>query len=190
MADLDSALAAELLDAVRAQWRLCLDRIRHCVGQLSDEQLWHRDGDEYNSIGIRLLHLTGNVRERMLSVVGGEPGDRDRDSEFAERGPLPRNQILAPFEDVMRRTDELLASLPADRLLETRRFRMLRGDVDARVLTVILQTLVHLSGHSQEIVSLTRRELGDAYRFCSRRPNALKAPIRPTIPSRPTRASA
>ncbi len=42
---------------------------------------------------------------------------------------------------------------------------MLRGDVEADVLTLILQTLVHLAGHSQEIVALTRRELGDAYRF-------------------------
>jgi uncharacterized damage-inducible protein DinB len=175
MANRDSALAAELLDSVRAQWQLCLDRIWHCVGQLSDEQLWHRHGDDFNSIGNLLLHLTGNVRERMLSVVGGEPGDRDRDAEFSERGPLPRNQILKPFEEVMRRTDELLASLPADRLLEMRRFRMLRGDVDARVLTVILQTLVHLSGHSQEIVSLTRRELGDAYRFLQSPPKRLPA---------------
>lgn len=165
MSDFESALASELLTSVRGQWQLCLDRIRHCLGQLSDEQLWHRDGDQFNSIGNLLLHLTGNVRERMLSVVGGEPADRDRDAEFAERGPMPRQRVLAPFEEVMRRTDELLASLPADRLLEMRRFRMLRGDVDARVLTVILQTLVHLSGHSQEIVALTRRELGDAYRF-------------------------
>ncbi len=112
------ALAAALLESVRGQWRLCVERIRHCEGQLSDEQLWNRHGENFNSIGNLLLHLTGNIRERMLSVVGGQSYQRDRAAEFAERGPLPRDQVLKPFNETMSRTDELLASLPVDRLLE------------------------------------------------------------------------
>ena len=161
----DSPLAPALLTSVRAQWSLCSDRVRHCVAQLNDEQLWDRAGEDFNSIGNLLLHITGNVRERMLSVVAGQPGERDRDAEFAERGPLPREQVLGAFEQVMRETDALLASLTENQLHERRTFRMLRGDVEASVLEVIVQTLVHLAGHSQEIISLTRHELGDGYRF-------------------------
>ena len=59
----------------------------------------------------------------------------------------------------------MLASLPNERLLETRRFHMLRGDVERPVVRVILQTLVHLGGHTQEIVALTRLQLRERYRF-------------------------
>jgi hypothetical protein len=42
---------------------------------------------------------------------------------------------------------------------------MLRGEVEASVLAVILQTLVHVGGHTQEIVALTRQLLREEYRF-------------------------
>ncbi len=158
-------LARAYLDEVRSQWRQCHHKLRHCTDQLTDEQLWHRASDGLNSIANLLLHLTGNIRQRMLSVVGGQADSRDRDTEFAARGSASNAQITAALDDVMRQTDELLARLTPDQLLETRRYRMLRGEVERTVLAVVLQTLVHLGGHTQEVIALTRRLLGDDYRF-------------------------
>lgn len=161
----DDCLARALLDDVRGQWRQCHHKLRHCAEQLSDEQLWHREREELNSIANLLLHLTGNIRQRMLSVIGGQPDARDRAAEFAARGPLPKASILSALDETMRQTDKLLAGLKAEELLQVRRYPMLRGEVEQSVLAVILQTLSHLAGHTQEVIALTRRQLGADYRF-------------------------
>jgi hypothetical protein len=38
-----------------------LERIKHCLGQLNDEQVWWRSHSWLNSIGNLILHLCGNV---------------------------------------------------------------------------------------------------------------------------------
>jgi len=161
----DADVGAALLAESRKQLMACHARIRHCAEQLTDEQIWYRADEELNSIGNLLLHLDGNIRQRMLSLIGGEPDDRNRDQEFAEREPIAKARLLARFDETISRTDALLGGLSVDRLLETRRYRMLKGDVEGTLVTLILHTLVHLGGHAQEIVTLTRLQLRERYRF-------------------------
>ena len=165
MPDRNTEIGAALLVESRKQLEMCHAKIRHCVNQLNDEQIWYRAGEEFNSIGNLLLHLDGNIRQRMLSLIGEEPDDRDRDREFSERELIAKSELLARFEETSRRTDALLAGLPAERLLETRRYHMLKGEVEGSLVTLILHTLVHLGGHTQEIVALTRLQLRERYRF-------------------------
>src|SRR5947209_7701895 len=54
-----------------------------------------------------------------------------------------------------------LALTDATSLLEPRRIQGFKETV----LSAIFDSLTHLSGHAQEIVSLTRMQLGDSYRF-------------------------
>lgn len=165
MSEVDSQIAGLYLTEARAELALCHKKIRHCVEQLDDGQMWWRAGEEFNSIANLLLHLSGNISQRILSLLGGEPDQRNRDLEFAERGPIPKSQLVARFDEVVGRADRILATLPRERLLETRRYRMLKGDVEGTVLKLILQTLVHVGGHTQEIVAITRSQLRERYRF-------------------------
>ena len=77
---LNNALSDELAAA--------LGRIAHCVGQLTDEQVWSRPTPAMNSIGNLMLHLAGNVRQLIVAGVGGEPDIRERQAEFDAR-PRP-----------------------------------------------------------------------------------------------------
>src|SRR5437764_13285820 len=78
-----------------------LARIKHCVQQLSDEQIWWRDTPAMNSIGNLLLHLCGNVRQWLIAGLGDATDVRNRPAEFAERGPIPRSELLAQIERVV-----------------------------------------------------------------------------------------
>src|SRR6185312_10301828 len=62
-----------------------LPKIAACANKLSDDDIWWRPNDTSNSIGNLLLHLSGNVRQWIVSGVGGAPDARDRPREFAER---------------------------------------------------------------------------------------------------------
>lgn len=161
--DLDVA-QAYLLEA-RNQLQLCHRKLLHCVEQLNDDQLWWRAGEDFNSIANLLLHLDGNVRQRILSLIGGEPDRRNRQAEFAERGPIPRDELVSRLDGTLQKADEVLAQLDPQRLLEIRPYPMLKGEVEGTLLTLILQTLVHLGGHTQEIVAVTRLQLREGYRF-------------------------
>jgi hypothetical protein len=158
-------VAVAFLAAARSELALCRRRLEHCAAQLDDEQLWSRSGEGLNSIANLLLHVTGNLGERLLSVVGGREYRRDRQAEFDARGPLEKQQILQPLAEVFDAADAVLAALPADQLLKRCTFQMLQGPVERDAMLVIVQTLVHLGGHTQEIVTLTRQLLGERYRF-------------------------
>jgi hypothetical protein len=62
-----------------------LNRIETCVPKLSAAALWARASENENSVGNLLLHLEGNVRQWILSGVGGAADHRDRPAEFAAR---------------------------------------------------------------------------------------------------------
>src|SRR5271169_3933899 len=71
-----------------------LPRIESCLDMLSPEQIWWRPNPASNSAGNMALHLTGNVRQWIVSALGGALDSRQRDREFAERGPVPRSELV------------------------------------------------------------------------------------------------
>ena len=72
----------------------CVIKIAHCLDQLSEEQVWWRPADSMNSIGNLILHLCGNMRQWMVAGIGGAADIRQRSAEFAERGPIPKAELL------------------------------------------------------------------------------------------------
>ena len=139
----------------------CHERIKHCVGQLDDGQVWWRPVESMNSIANVVLHLCGNLRQWVVAGVTGAADDRVRPGEFAERGPIPKVELLRRLEAVAADADAVLSRTTAAQLLEPRRIQ----GFDETVLSALFDSLSHLSGHTQEIVTLTRLQLGDAYRF-------------------------
>jgi hypothetical protein len=160
-----AALGGAFVAEIRGELDAGVGTIRHCLGQLDDAQVWWRPGEDMNSVGNLLLHLAGNLRQRFGSVIGGEPDVRDRPGEFTERGPIPKDELLRRFDEAARRADEVLAGLTPERLVETCRYELLAGSVERPVLGVALQAVTHLCGHAQEILHMTRMQLGERYAF-------------------------
>lgn len=149
---------AEELDAA-------LGRIAHCVGQLSDEQVWWRPRPDMNAIGNLLLHLAGNVKQYVISGVGGEPDDRDRQGEFDARGPVPAVELMRRLGDVVERAKAAIRTASAEELCRSR-------PVQGKPVTgiqAIVRSVAHYRGHTQEIIHLTRAILADRYQFAGPR---------------------
>ena len=138
-----------------------VDKIKHCLGQLTEEQVWWRSRSSLNSIGNLILHLCGNVRQWIVAGLGGAVDSRDRPAEFSELGPLPKEELLRRLEAVVDETRAVLARQTARQLLEARRIQ----GFDVTGLAAIFDSVPHFRGHTQEIVSMTRLQLGDAYKF-------------------------
>jgi hypothetical protein len=154
-------LAAAVGAAAANELTSALGKIKHCLGQLTDEQVWWRPRPSLNSIGNLILHLCGNVRQWVVAGLGEAADSRDRPAEFAEHGPIPKADLLGKLDGVIGEAKEVLGKLTARQLLEG---RCIQG-FDVSGLAAIFDSVPHFRGHTQEIVSLTRLQLGETYRF-------------------------
>lgn len=136
-------------------------KITHCVDQLTNDQVWWRSRDDMNSIGNLLLHLCGNLRQWIVSGVGGVPDTRNRPQEFAERGPIPKAELLQRLNDTIREAQAAMTRAAVDQLLAPRRIQ----GFDTSPLGAIFDSIPHFRGHTQEIIHITRELLGERYQY-------------------------
>jgi uncharacterized damage-inducible protein DinB len=134
-----------------------LPRIERCVEGLSDENLWWRANPQSNSIGNLILHLAGNVRQWIISGLGGLPDVRERQREFDEREPIPGAELLSRIRMTVAEADRVLANVPSTTLLEHRRIQ----SYDVTVLQAIYTVVEHFSMHTGQIILLAKTWKGD-----------------------------
>jgi hypothetical protein len=157
-------LAAAVGRAANDEMNDALKRIRHCVDQLSEAQVWSRDRAAMNSVGNLILHLCGNVRQWIVAGMGGTADIRNRPTEFAERGTIAKAELLRRLEGVVTEATAVLTRQTAADWLRTRRIQ----GYDVTGLAALLNTVPHFRGHTQEIVHMTRQLMGEAYQFAWR----------------------
>jgi hypothetical protein len=157
----DKSLADALGRELGAELSDALERIRHCLEQLSEEQVWWREAEDRNSIGNLLLHLAGNVRQWIIAGLGGTPDERDRPAEFAERRHVSKVDLWAGLGSTVAQARAVLCARSAEDWLRVRRVQ----GFEVTGLGAAISSVAHFRGHTQEIVHLTRTLLGERYRF-------------------------
>src|SRR5215470_16813387 len=96
----------------RSRYYLCTEyriKLRAAVESLPNGALWSRPNAESNSVGNLLAHLTGNVRQWIVSGVGGAPDVRDRAGEFGAREGADAATLLSALDAVLDEADKVLA---------------------------------------------------------------------------------
>jgi len=134
-------------------------KIQHCLNQLTDDQIWWRPDEAQNSIGNLILHLRGNLRQWIVSGLGGAKDDRNRPEEFAQHDSVPQAELLARLEAVITESVNVLKTFPAADWLRVRRIQ----GFEVTGLAAIFSTVPHFRGHTQEIIFRTRLLLGHKY---------------------------
>lgn len=137
------------------------EKIKHCLEQLTDEQVWWRPTESMNAIGNLVLHLSGNLGQWVVAGVGGKTTSRNRPAEFAERGPIPKTDLIARLDSAVAESIAAISSISPDELV---RQRHVQGR-DVTGIAAFVHAITHFCGHTQEVVHLTRTQLGDRYKF-------------------------
>lgn len=142
--------AAELF-LKHARWRLNDDywpRLKRCLDELSDEDIWRRPNDACNSVGNIMLHLCGNIRQWVVHGLGDAEDIRIRQAEFDERGPIPKDELIEKMQTTLNEVDAVLFRLDPETLTQPKRVQ----GYDETVLTVIFHIVEHFSYHLGQIV--------------------------------------
>jgi Protein of unknown function (DUF1572) len=134
--------------------------IRKCFALLSDSQIWERGGPHENAIGNLVLHLCGNVRQR-IAAIAGRGDDRIREQEFSATGGTSGAHLMELLDTTTRDAVSTMSVLSAERLRE----RVVTGDFNQTVLESIYHMELHFALHSGQIFFATKRLCGEGLGF-------------------------
>lgn len=149
------------LDFTMRNLRQHAGHIDKCVARLSEDQVWSRGHESSNSIGNLLLHLTGNVRQWIISGVGEIRDVRDRDSEFNARDGAPKEQLVARLRETVEEACNIVAGLDAEQLAKA--VHIQKHDVS--VMEAIYHVVEHFSEHTGQIIFATKLLTGEEMGF-------------------------
>ena len=136
-------------------------KLRRSVEALPAHLLWSRPDAQSNSVGNLLLHLEGNVRQWIVSGVGGEPDVRDRAAEFNADGEHDAATMLERLERTLDEADAVLARLRPEQLGER---RQIQGR-DVTVLDAVYQVVQHFALHLGQIILVAKAAAPGVVRF-------------------------
>lgn len=129
-----------------------LPRLRQCIDELSDEQLWYRPNEHSNSAGNLILHLNGNIKQWIISGLGSAEDNRKRQSEFDERMGISRAQLIDELEDVMGDARKVISGLDPMELIHKRN---IQGFYETGI-SMLLHVVEHYSYHVGQITYIVK----------------------------------
>jgi len=138
-------------------------RVETCLSKLTPDQIWMRGTENQNAVGNLVLHLNGNVRQWILSGVGGSPNTRIRDEEFSARGGMEPAALGRLLRGSVDEALAIIRSLPHERLAER---TTIQGH-DVTLLEAIFHVVEHFSGHTSQIIFVTKMLTGEDLGFYS-----------------------
>ncbi len=158
---MDTDLGRLFLDCSASRLGQLSGRIAACLAKLNSEQVWARGSENENAIGNLVLHLCGNVRQWILSAVGGAPDARQRDAEFSARGNVQAVDLAGRLQATVEEALAILRTFPSTRLAEG----VVVQGYSVTLLEAIYHVVEHFAQHTGQIVFATKQLTGEDLGF-------------------------
>jgi uncharacterized damage-inducible protein DinB len=136
-------------------------KIRAALRSIPADRLWWRPNERANSAGNLVLHLCGNLRQWVISGIGGAPDVRERDAEFAAIDGHTHDALLERLDTTCREAIEVIGRLDAESLAATRRIQ----GRETTVFSALYHVVEHFSGHTGQLVFLAKQLTPGAVQF-------------------------
>lgn len=134
-------------------------RIAAAVERLPPGALWRRPHPDTTSCGNLLVHLEGNVRQWILSGLGGTADRRDRAAEFALRDGAGPDELLAALAATVDEAAALIEGLD-ERDLDAE--REIQG-FSVCVREAVYHVVEHFSWHTGQIAWIAKLHAGEGH---------------------------
>jgi uncharacterized damage-inducible protein DinB len=148
-----TSLGDTTLAALRSRiTRVLPMQVRAAVDALSDEQLWWRPNEKSNSVANLVLHIAGSLDHYLNRCIGGFAFTRDREGEFAARGPMTKDELLDRLDRMLDKAETTFDSLDEERLTgpsgDPERYSMLIED--------LVNITTHFASHAGQIMWIAK----------------------------------
>jgi uncharacterized damage-inducible protein DinB len=156
-----------------------LPRIAACLHELRAEQIWWRPNPASNSVGNLVLHLEGNIRQWIVSGLGGAPDRSVRDLEFSEAGPVPARALMGRLRRTVADAGRVMSRLDGEALARIYSIQGFR----VTGLRAVFHVAEHFSHHAGQIILLTKLVVGKDLKFTHLPPKRKKGRKVPRLPA-------
>ncbi len=138
-----------------------IPRIKKCLAQLNEQEIWYRPNGNSNSIGNLVLHLCGNARQWIVSGLGKAPDRRLRQAEFDERGPVPTQKMLEDLDVLVADINVVLDHLKPEDLIRLHPVQVF----EESGLSILVHVVEHFSYHTGQITYAVKalKDIDTAY---------------------------
>lgn len=134
--------------------------IKKSLSELTDEEVWQKPNSSSNSVANLLLHLSGNISQYIISSLGENDDDRNRDQEFSTEGGYTKNELLQKLEDTVDSAKRIIFDASPDKMVK---YRSVQG-FSFSGIGVIMHAVEHYSYHTGQIAfwvkQLKNKDLG------------------------------
>jgi len=134
-------------------------RLLLSIDQLNEEQINWRCNGECNSISNLIVHIRGNVHQRIEAGIFGKPDTRDREAEFDPGVRLTLQEARRLIEESFDLLESAIRDLSGGDLLKE---QTVRGK-SVTVYDVLSQCIAHFSEHLGQVLYVAKMLLGEAY---------------------------
>ena len=124
-----------------------IPRAKKCLDQLSEGEIWSRPNANSNSVGNLVLHLCGNARQWIVSAMGGKEDVRERQREFEEKGPIPKEQLTMMLDDLAEDIKSILLQISPEELTQ---IYQVQGFTESGI-GILVHVVEHFSYHVGQI---------------------------------------
>lgn len=129
-----------------------IPRIKRCLSELNEQEIWYKPNQNSNSVGNLILHLCGNVTQWIGSGLGKLPDHRIRDGEFEEKGPLPASKLTAQLDQLVVLINDVLKNVAEEDLLRLHHVQVYQETG----LSILIHVIEHFSYHTGQITYFTK----------------------------------
>ncbi len=131
-------------------------RIERAVTSLSPEDFWWQPHEGSTSVGVLLRHLEGNIRQWILSGLGGRPDHRERKTEFEGDAAGEAADLFAKLRATIQEAADVIGAMDEDALAKR---HAIQG-YDVTGLEAAYHVVEHLSWHAGQIVWIAKARGG------------------------------
>ena len=162
MPDYPQQFCDALLEETRRRlFEESIPRLKKCLDQLDEQEIWHKPNSNSNSVGNLTLHLCGNARQWVLSGLAGAKDTRQRQKEFDEQGPLPKSHLLQMIRQLQQDIEVALQQVRPEALLQVHEVQTF----EETGLSILIHVIEHFSYHVGQITYYVkiRKDIDLAY---------------------------
>jgi len=139
------------------------DTMKKGIDQLEDDEVNYRPNYESNTIANLVVHIEGNIIQRIGTGIHGYQDERSRDNEFSRELYVSKEELLNRIDSSFKLLIESIKELQNEDLL---REIQVRGKPKT-IYEVLQQCATHYSEHLGQILYLTKVCLGSSYKTTS-----------------------
>ena len=129
-------------------------RVHALAEPLSEEQFWRKPYSYGNSFGHLTLHLIGNLNYYIGTQIAKTGYVREREREFTERNPPPKQEVLKQLDEVVELVVKTLAAQTAEAWSQG--YEAVGAETSKDRFSIFLRCASHFNHHLGQMIYLAK----------------------------------